>query len=577
MYKSKRHYPYIFLLFFFTLGNLKPVQLYAQIAAFPGAEGFGSLTTGGRGGRVVYVTNLNADGPGSLQAAINETGIRYILFKVSGVIPTTIEIPSGHGEFTLAGQTSPNGIIVRGIVSYNDELPSSSNFMIRHLRSRIGDLSYFPTNNWLAGDGITLGGVRDVIIDHCSFAHANDEAVDISRSSSISIQNCILAETLGGHSDLGGMLINYSSVKSPLDSLSIHHNVWNRIGGRMPEISCESPHCNGRTIKIELSNNLAWDPRIELWYEGPTGQNGQFYLQMNAVNNVFYAAPTYSNGMYHFDILNFSQNRLYFSGNKMNLYPQYSDYQLFYCCNDFPTNLPNTDFGLAQRSNTRFSFPQISYHSSMELLDYSSTFVGAFPRDAMDQRLMTSIKNRSIDPRANNVDHDRDAFSISNTKQSPLDSDLDGMPDYWEQHHGLNPNLQDHNGNILSMPIYGVNGYTNLECYLNCLSDALVNGVSSQACGIRLDGTSFSVSNPTHKRDIKLYPNPVLDNYIQLEGMFEHECYDFQIEDLFGRCFFVGKLNSTGSISVSHLPMGYYILKATSIDGSITWERKFIK
>lgn len=102
--------------------------------------------------------------------------------------------------------------------------------------------------------------------------------------------------------------------------------------------------------------------------------------------------------MYHFDILNFSQNRLYFSGNKMNLYPQYSDYQLFYCCNDFPTNLPNTDFGLAQRSNTRFSFPQISYHSSMELLDYSSTFVGAFPRDAMDQRLMTSIKNRSIDP-----------------------------------------------------------------------------------------------------------------------------------------------------------------------------------
>ena len=72
MYKSKRHYPYIFLIFFFTLVNLKPFQLFAQIAAFPGAEGFGSLTTGGRGGRVVYVTNLNADGPGSLQAAINE-------------------------------------------------------------------------------------------------------------------------------------------------------------------------------------------------------------------------------------------------------------------------------------------------------------------------------------------------------------------------------------------------------------------------------------------------------------------------------------------------------------------------
>jgi len=577
MFKNKWFSPFYIFIFSFSIFNPNSLELTAQIVAFPGAEGFGSLTSGGRGGRVVYVTNLNVDGPGSLQAAINETGKRYILFKVSGVIPTTIEILPGHGDFTLAGHSSPNGIIVRGFVSYNDELPSSSNFIIRHIRSRIGDLSYFPTTNWLAGDGITLGGVHNVIIDHCSFAHANDEAIDISRSSALTIQNCILAETLGGHSDLGGMLINYSSATSPLDSLSIHHNVWNRIGGRMPEISCESPHCNGRTIHLELSNNLVWDPRIELWYEGPTGQNGQFYLQMNAVNNLFYATPTYSNGMYHFDLLNFSQNRLYFSGNKMNLYPQYSDYQLFYCCNDFPTNVPNTDFGLAQRSNTRFSFPQVTYHSTVELLDYSSTFVGAFPKDAMDQRLMGSIKNRIFDPQANNVDHYRDAFLISNDKAAPLDSDLDGMPDYWEQHHGLNPNFQDHNGNSLSMIIYGINGYTNLECYLNCLSDALVNGISSQACGIRFDGTSVTVSNHTQKREINLYPNPVLDNYIHLEGLFEHECYEIQIEDLFGRSFLGAKLNSPGRISVSHLPMGYYILKATTLDGSIKWEKKFIK
>ncbi|MBK8516693.1 MAG: hypothetical protein IPL55_10550 [Saprospiraceae bacterium] len=133
MNKGKKLFSALVLLIFTT-------TIFAQIASFPGAEGFGSKATGGRNGRVIYVTNLNVSGAGSLQAALNETGKRYILFKVSGIIPGTMEVPIGNGDFTLAGQTSPSGIIVRGFQSYNGDQKSASNIIIRHLRSRIGDI-----------------------------------------------------------------------------------------------------------------------------------------------------------------------------------------------------------------------------------------------------------------------------------------------------------------------------------------------------------------------------------------------------------------------------------------------------
>ncbi len=488
-----------------------PIYIFTQIPAFPGAEGFGANASGGRGGKIIYVTNLNIDGAGSLQAALNESGKRYILFKVSGVIPGTLEVPNGHGDFTLAGQTSPSGIIVRGFQSYNGEEKSSSNMIIRHLRSRVGDIEQYPTPHWLGSDGLTLGGVQNTIVDRCSFAHANDEAVDISRSSNLTIQNCILAETLGGHSNLGGMLINYSSPTAKLDSLSIHHNIWNRIGGRMPEISCETPFCNSKIINIELSNNIFWDPRIELWYEGVTGNNGLFHLRMNAINNYSHAKSSFGNGMFHFDLLNFPQNELYFSGNKINLYPQYKDYQLFYCCNDFNQNNPNSENGSAKIVNSRFDFPAITYHNIADLQPYLYKNAGAFPRDLMDIRLMSSLQNSTIDTRTQDADHYRDAFSISNLKTPPADSDGDGMPDYWESLMNLNLNVQDHNGFQLSMQIAGIEGYTNLECYLNCLSDALINGQSTGNCRINLNNTTNNQEVTAYSDDFSIFPNPAQD------------------------------------------------------------------
>lgn len=532
--------------------------------AFPDAIGFGAHASGGRGGQVIYVTNLNVSGPGSLQEALNQSGPRYILFKVAGVIDGTVEVPNGHGDFTLAGQTSPGGIIVRGFQMYNNEDPSVNNVIIRHLRSRIGDIDLHPTNNWLGSDGITIGGVRNAIIDHCSFQHANDEAVDISRSSALTIQNCVLGETLGDHGYLGGMLINYSNAESPLDSISIHQNVWNRIGGRMPELSCESPDCNGRTIHLEVSNNLYWDPQIELWYEGLTNVgDGHFYLNMNSINNLYHTRTSYPNGMYHFDLLNYVNNQLYFSGNQMNKYPNYSDYQLFYCCNDFNQNNPNVDMGVASRLNIKHPYYSTDYLTVEALQEYISKYGGAFPRDPMDKRFAQSIAdNVIIDLPVDQAAAD-DAFLIQQTENPPQDSDGDGMPDYWEVLHGLDNNTQDNNGTGLSQVITGESGYTNLECYLNCLSDALVNGKTTPECNI--NGTI--VGNLSNIKDgtVFVFPNPVQD----ILGILCNSI-DFPVSvnlyNLNGQNVGAQLITSKYSfIPTSHLDPGVYVLKMTSV------------
>lgn len=537
---------------------------YAQ-PAFPGAEGFGAGASGGRGGRVVYVTNLNVSGPGSLQEALDLNEPRYILFKVSGVIQGTVSVPPGRGNFTIAGQTSPGGIVVRGLEMYNGSQASVSNIIIRHIRSRIGDRNLFPTSNWLADDGITLGGVHNAIIDHCSFAHAGDEAVDISRSSQLTIQHCLLAETLGGHAYLGGMLINYSDDASRLDSLSIHHNIWNRIGGRMPEISCETPYCAGKTIRLELSNNLFWDPQIELWYEGVTGFNSNFYLRMNAVSNLSVARPSYGNGMFHHDLLHFSQNSLYFSGNKLSLYPQLADFELFYCCNDFPTSYPNTDLGQADRPISLHPFPTVTYHTVSELPVYLASHAGAFPRDAMDTRLNGYILNNNLIDLPVEEAGASDAFVLNNALPPFADSDNDGMPDYWEFSHGTNPAVQDHNGTGLSQSITGVSGYTNLECYLNCLSDALIAGSSTPACGIQAFTTS---AGETENKSVavSIYPNPAEGAVFIRQtdpGPAEVTVYTMQ-----GNLLLKHLVDTkTGRLDTAHLPSGCYFLEIRDLRG----------
>ncbi len=455
------------------------------LPAFIGAEGFGATATGGRGGRVIAVTNLRSSGVGSLQNALDQTGARTIIFRVSGVIEGTPII--SNGDVTIAGQTSPSGITVRGLLIQGDSvceadncpLPrvSPSNVIVRYLRSRAS----------LDGDGLRLHRAKRVIVDHFSIGNASDEAVQISFSSDVTIQNSLLAETIGEHNDLGGMLLNYSDPKRnfPLTRISVHHNVWTRIGGRIPELSRENPSAIGSTMEIEISNNVFHDHTFPIWL-GNTSlvnapENGYdrapIYYRLNLVGNLSLQNPKNSTSVGLLTIEGAAQNlpdttptRIFIQDNRIGTA---TDWQLVYCCNDFQDALRDNTLPFASRPPSwaaleRLNFPSIQYTPSQKLLE-SSKKVGMRPWDAFDTRVMKFVSSNTFDSTPRSLNLARDALKTSTAATAPQDADNDGMPDIWENANGLNPKVADHNGLQLSQKILGLAGYTNLEVYLETL------------------------------------------------------------------------------------------------------------
>ncbi|MEZ4406730.1 MAG: hypothetical protein R3A52_09665 [Polyangiales bacterium] len=442
------------------------------LRAFPGAEGWGASATGGRGGRVIYVTNLNTSGPGSFQDALDQTGRRYILFKVSGVINSDVHVSSG--DVTIAGQTSPSGITVRGFDTteepYCDQQcgPNArgiSNIVARHIRSRPANGS-FP-------DGLRMRYVRNAIIDHFSMGNAEDEAVEISYTNNLTIQDSILAETLGGHAQYGGMLINYTNPRAgyALDQLSLVRNTWNRLQGRFPEFSRESgSDAVGTTMRVELVNNLIWDQRYFIDVNptnisGSTAGSNIFY-QMNWIGNQSWAPSSNRFGMIWIQPSG-TGTSAYFNDNRSNLWASRGDWDLNYCCNDYSGGAGSRP---SWGRTSPHAFPTTTAMSASQVRAHAAANGGAFPRDPMDTRLMGFVASGTIDSRASNTNPANDALRTPTTGTAPTDSDNDGMPNAWETAHGLNPNVADHNGTNLSMSMTGVAGYTNLECYLNELS-----------------------------------------------------------------------------------------------------------
>ena len=453
--------------------------------AFPGAAGFGAQATGGRGGRVITVTNLNANGPGSLQAALDEEGPRTVVFAVSGLIDAAIHLT--RGDVTIAGHTSPGGITVRQFHTteepYCDQNVAcaagsrkADNWILRHMRIR-------PDGQH--DDGLRLRYTRRAIVDHVSIGGATDEAVEISYAQDITVQNTLIAETVGDHADRGGVLVNYSNPAQgyELTRLALHHNVFNRILGRYPELSRESAAAAGSVMDIELSNNLYWDMGYFIDVNNTTvsasDAGSPIYYRMNLAGNQAVARSAGQPEPFRFGMVHVATplgaaplTRTWLSGNRLNLYPDRSDYALMYCCNDYPEHAANPAmpfFGTPERHD----FPFIGYDQAGDLAPRAMLRAGAFPRDPMDRRLMDAVERGQIalQPRHINPAGDGSALPFSTAPLPPQDSDGDGMPDAWEQAHGLNPGAQDHNGQELSMPLIGVPGYTNLEVYLHELSE----------------------------------------------------------------------------------------------------------
>lgn len=464
------------------------VAIGQTLPAFPGAEGFGAIATGGRGGAVFEVTTLDPDPagvrPGSLNHALRQPGPRTIVFRVSGVIHGIANVV--HGDVTIAGQSSPGGIIVRGLVCDGHyERNHCDNLIVRHLRIRPGWNLPLPAGGERLDDALRLDGVHAVMVDHVTLAHAADEALQISWASDVTIQDSMLGETVGAHAERGGVLLNYSHPEHPQDRIALIRNLWFRVGGRTPEISCEASNYEGQSgqiascqqtpLNLELANNLYVDPGFVLWYNRDVDQNaaaGPYVVRLNAVGNRYVVRGGFAYGMFLSDLLAVSANQLYLSDNRMSIYPNYADYQLFYCCNDYPANAPNTDTGSAQRRSLRHPYPTVSYRAGDTLAATLPAAAGALPHDPLERRWQSAAQAGlpvAADYGTPQADDTFDLdFAASAPPAAPADSDHDGVPDSFELAQGLNPaDPTDRNGTGLSLACTGASGYTNLECWLH--------------------------------------------------------------------------------------------------------------
>jgi pectate lyase len=458
------------------------------LPAFPGAEGFGAVASGGRGGAVRHVTTLQPDPDGlvsgSLNWALRQPGPATVIFEVSGVIHDVARVRQSN--LTIAGQSSPGGVTVRGLIcdTHYETDRTCDNLVVRHLRLRPAWLDALPAGGDRLDDGLRLDGIERFIIDHVSVNQAIDEAVQVSWASDGTIQHSRLGETIGEHAALGGMLLNYSHPQQVQDRLSLHHNLWYRVGGRLPEISCEAsalPHEQGRTdgctpLHIEISYNHVHDPGFLMWYNRDIDQTpalGPYVLRMNMRGNRWHTRPGFPYGMALVDILDAGVNELFINGNRMMAYPGLQDIELFHCCNDFPELAQNGGHQGPVAATLRggpWPFPSIAATA------LSPSSAGAWPADPQDRRINQSMASGGWGPSDRGIPEALDALAVDPPPEVPVDTDRDGMPDAFETQqavHGVNFSTHDANGMSLSWPLLGVAGYTNLEVYLHLRAQSL--------------------------------------------------------------------------------------------------------
>ncbi len=398
---------------------------FGQLLAFPEAGGFGAFATGGSGGSVYHVTNLNDSGAGSFRDAVS-SGNRTVVFDVGGWIELASPV-SVQSNITIAGQTAPGDGI--GLKNYGISFSNRDNVIARHLRVRQG-----PYVDSVGRDAVGATGANNIIFDHISASWGRDENFSITSSSNITIQNSIVAEGLLNHS-MGG-LIEWN------EGMSIHHSLYISNNDRNPKT---------KGI-LDFVNNVVFNWGAFSYVAGDSA--GLSYGNM--VNNYFIAGP--SSSELHDPISRGNRNyNMYLDGNYYdgNL-NGVLDGQLFTEADvdDELTYVPQ-----------RFDYPQIATDSAERAYEKVLNSVGAsLSRDSVDTRLINGVMTQTgmliSDPAVVG------GWGTLSGGAAPLDTDQDGMPDAWETAHGLNPSNASDRNNL------NLFGYTRLEEYLNELGGA---------------------------------------------------------------------------------------------------------
>ena len=417
---------------------------HGRIPAFPGAEGFGAMTPGGRGGRVLFVTNLNDSGPGSFRAACDAEGPRIVIFRTSGTIALRSPIVIRNPYITIAGQTAPgDGICLR---DYPFRV-ATHDAVVRYLRSRLGDVT--------AQEDDCLDfyhEAHDAIFDHCSATWSIDECLSISgRDANLTIQWCLIGESLNASKHHKGPH-GFGSLSRANGPVSWHHNLWIHNNARNPRLG-DNYHRGPTFPTFDVRNNVIYD--FGALASGLT----EGTLKVNYVANYIRPGPsskartpiTYDDDK---DMTFYIRDNV-FDGNAALT----ADNTQFFLPNKDGVKSPRVHF-----VDSPFAVAPVKTVPAQDALELVLASVGASApmRDIVDTRLVNDVRNRT--GHIINSQTEVGGWPQLKATPPPLDSDNDGIPDAWELTHGLNPHdAKDANA-------VGTDGYTNIEEYINWLA-----------------------------------------------------------------------------------------------------------
>ncbi|MCP3732495.1 pectate lyase [Sphingomonas sp. MG17] len=413
--------------------------------AFPGAEGAGRFSQGGRGGRVLFVTNLDDSGPGSLRSAVETKGPRTILFSLSGTIKLAKPLVIREGQVTIAGQSAPgDGITLR---DHRLEV-AADDVVIRYIRSRLGDESKTES------DAIWINRGRRIILDHVSASWSVDETLSASARYTnadegfydLTVQWSIISESLTRSLHVKGAHGFGSLIRGGRGSrISFHHNLWANHSARMPRPgNYDGPAVDPVGALFDFRSNVFYN-----WGGTRSGYNADkaAHAQYNFVDNAYVAGPqsTKPIAFHESNML----ARAYFAGNSMNGTVPADQWSLV-------TGVSP----LGYRLSKPVEVAPVATDPAMSAYARVLAKAGASKaRDAVDTRVIAGVRVRT----GHLIDSQSEVGGWPELKSAPppRDSDGDGMPDDWERRHGLNPrDARDGNGDR------NRDGYLNLEEWL---------------------------------------------------------------------------------------------------------------
>ena len=429
-----------------------PAAAPAQLPAFPGAEGAGATSLGGRGGLAIHVTNLNDSGPGSLRQAIDAVGPRTIIFDIGGTIALKKPLAIRSGRVTIAGQTAPGG----GITIRDHGLRiEADDVVVRFIRARLGD------KGGLSEDAISVISGHRIILDHVSASWGTDETLSVAPNwrrganlGDVTVQWSIISESLCGPAGKGPRHC-YGSLVSVGQGgrISFHHNLWANHAGRMPRPANQLPP--GRDPvggRFQFASNVIynWGAQQAGYDSGPASN-----VRSEFLDNSYWPGPDSRGSLIYENRNPFAKG--WFSGNS------YGGQQL-----------PDTGSHVLSRTpgfllSQPVAVAPLKRDPATSAYERVLTFAGdSLPRDSVDNRVVEGVRARS-----GSLIESQDqvgGWPALASGAPRRDSDGDGIPDEWEARNGLNPRNSADGARVRS------DGYTNLEYWLNALAAPAIAG-----------------------------------------------------------------------------------------------------